>query len=220
LNSHRTRIRSLLMLALALWCLAAGGTARAGSTTYLVEVNTASIEGTSGYLDFQFNPANSSALAATTAVTNFRTDGTVGSQVYQFGDASGTLPGVLSFGNGTALNELTFAFTYGTSASFDVTLSQSAAGGSGSTFALALLDGDGGPYSNGPATVTITIKPDGSTSGTAYPPNNGVGPTASVMPVPEPSTLVSAGLGLATLLGWNQVRRRLASRAIRRQESD
>jgi hypothetical protein len=219
-NARRTRNRPLPVLALALWCLASGGASWAGSTTYLVETNTASIAGTSGYLDFQFNPADSRSLAATADVSGFRTDGTVGSEEFQSGDASGTLPGDLSFDNGTALNELTFAFTYGTSASFDVTLSQSAAGGSGSTFALALLDSDGNLDSIGPATVTISINPDGSTTGAAYPPTNAVGPTASVMPVPEPSTLVLAGVGLATLLGWYQLCRRPASHAIRRAESD
>jgi hypothetical protein len=210
----------LPVLALTLWCVASGGAARAGLTTYLVEFNTANIGGTSGYLDFQFNPADSRALAATAEITDFATNGTVGSEVFQSGDASGTLPGDLSFDNGTALNELTFAFTHGTSASFDVTLSQSVVGGSGSTFALALLDSDGNLDSNGPATVTITINPDGSTTGTAYPPSNGVGPTASVMLVPEPSTPVSAGVGLAMLLGWYQLRRRPALQAIQKLESD
>ena len=66
------------MLALALWCLAPAGTARGESVTYSVDVNTTSLAGSSGFIDFQFNPADLSSLAATAGVNNFSTDGTVG----------------------------------------------------------------------------------------------------------------------------------------------
>ena len=51
-----------------------------------------------------------------------------------------------------------------------MTLSQAMTGGSGSTFSFSLLDSNGNLLSNGPATVTITINSDGSTTGTDYPP--------------------------------------------------
>jgi hypothetical protein len=216
LRFRRIRIRSLPLLALALWCLAPAGAARGETVTYIVDVNTTSLSTSSGYIDFQFNPADSSSLSATAVVNNFSTDGSVGAQAFQQGDATGPGSGPfssLSFDNGTATNELTYAFTYGMGASFDVILSQATVGGSGSTFSFSLLDTNGNLLSDGPATVTITINSDGSTTGTAYPPIAVGGPTATVTlaTVPEPSTMVLGGLSIAALLGWCRVRRSLAA---------
>jgi hypothetical protein len=112
----------LSSLALALWLLASAGTAEAG-LIYSVGVDTASIAGTSGYLDFQFNPGGSGALAADAVVTHY--SGGSGFSVFFQGD--------LSFDNATPLNELTFGLTYGPSLSFDVTLLGSALGASAPT---------------------------------------------------------------------------------------
>ena len=108
----------LPMLAFSLWCLAPAGTARAESVTYAVDVNTTSLAGSSGFIDFQFNPADLSSLSATAGVNNFSTDGTVGLQAFQQGDANGPASGPLSslsFDNGGAggTNELTYDFAYG-----------------------------------------------------------------------------------------------------------
>jgi hypothetical protein len=216
LNSSRSLSRSLPILALALWCLIPWGTARAGSASYVVDVDTSGLSGTAGYLDFQFNPAAGDSLSAAASVTGY-SGGSAFSVFFQNGDASGTLPGDLSFDNGTPLNELTFGLTYGTTITYDVTLSGAAVGGSapdGSTFAFTLYDANGNSYADGPATVTITINPDGSTTGTAYPSIGGGYSGASVSPagaVPEPSTLALGGLGLATLSGWVRLRRRPAA---------
>jgi hypothetical protein len=221
LNSRRTLSRFLPLLALALWGLSPEGTARAGSITYLVTANTTSLNGTSGYLDFQLNPNMSTAASASATITNFTGDGTLGAELPPLGDVSGTLPGTVSFTNGPPPNDYTQASTYGNSLSFDVTLSGAAVGGSapaGSTFAFSLLDSSGNPYSTGPngATVTIDINPSGTTTSTSYPPASGGGPTATaslVTAVPEPATLWSMSLGLGTLLGWCALRHRRASAA-------
>jgi hypothetical protein len=180
--------------------------------TYTVNVDTTSIATTSGYLDLQFNPGGSGALAAGAFVTQY-SGGSGFSVFFQNGDASGSLPGDLTFDNATPLNELTFGLTYGMSLSFDVTLSGVALGASapdGSTFAATLFDDGGNPYSDGPATATITIDPNAATTAAVYPPIGGTGPTATVTLVsaPEPSTMALAGLGMAALMGWYQVRRR------------
>ena len=210
---------SLPLLALALWCLVPAGTARAGSITYLVTANTNSLVGSSGYLDFQFNPNASGAASATAAVTAFTSNGTPGAVFFQTGNQTGSLPGTLTFNNGTALNELTQAFTYGTTLMYDVTLSGTAVGGSapvGSTFSFTLFDNNGNPYSTGPggAAVTINIDPNGTTSDVAYTPASNGGPTTTVTPVnpvPEPASLGQLCLGVGTLLGWFALRRRRAS---------
>src|SRR5579862_2557176 len=39
--------------------------------SYLVSVNTSSVSGNSGFLDFQFNPGNSTTQQATAVISNF-----------------------------------------------------------------------------------------------------------------------------------------------------
>jgi hypothetical protein len=70
--------------------------------SFRVSADTSSLSGQSGFLDFQFNPADSSALAARAAVTNF-TDigGTLAPSSVLTGDATGSLPGTLALDNST-----------------------------------------------------------------------------------------------------------------------
>ena len=222
-NLHRPL---LLLLAFSLWSLTPVRTAMA-DITYDVSVSTTSLQAVSGFIDFQFNPANSSSFFALAVVSNFATDGIVGPQAFQSGDATGpttgplTPPAALLFDNGSPLNELTYNFLYGTTISFDVTLSGTALSGGGSagassTFALTLLDPAGNAFSTGPggAIVTIVVNPDGSTTGTAYSPSPVPGPTATVIEagtVPEPSTLVLGVIAFGALFGCHQVRRRAAA---------
>ena len=59
-----------------------------------VNVNTSSLSVQTGFLDFQFNPGDASALAATASVTLFQTVGGILSQPAALtGDAAGSLPG-------------------------------------------------------------------------------------------------------------------------------
>jgi hypothetical protein len=212
---HRNLNRLLLLLlAFSLCGLIPVRTAMADlSVTYDVSINTTSIATSSGFIDFQFNPADATSLLATATAFNFSTDGVVGMQAFQSGDATGPATGpltTLSFDNGTALNELTYDFTYGTFINFDVTLMQSGTGGDGSTFALTLFDPNGNAFSNtGVNTATITINPDGSTTGTAFLPFAGVtGSVTLLSAVPEPSTLLLSVIAFGALFGCQQVRRR------------
>ena len=183
-NLHRPL---LLLLAFSLWSLTPVRTAMA-DITYDVTVNTSSLTGTSGYIDFQFNPANlefTIRYRQLEQLRHRRRCGPAGLSVRRRdGPRTGPLtPPPLSFDNGTALNELTYNFVYGTTISFDLTLSGTAMSGgapagASSTFALTLLDGGGNAFSTGPggAIVTIVVNPDGSTTGTAYSPSATRGP--------------------------------------------
>ena len=210
MNPRRNANWCVPLLALALGCLGSQGMVQAGMITYDVTAQTASLTGSSGYIDFQFNPQGSTSLLATASVTSFVTDGTLGAPLAPLGDVSGTLPGTVTLDNGTPTNEYTQGFTYERTISFDVTLSGSAVGGSaptGSSFLFTLYDSTGTPFSTGPggAIVTIDINPDGTTTSTAYPPVSPGGPTATVVTpsvVPEPATLVPMILGIGAGLGW------------------
>lgn len=193
------------------WALLAGSvvvgsfssSVRAGSVTYVVNIDSTSIAGTTGYLDFQFNPASSSSTAASAAVTGFSTDATPLGSLGNIGNATGSLPGDLAFDNGTPTNEVTEQYTFGNNFTFDVTLSGPAVGSTGpdsSTFFVTLFDGGFNPYSQGPggAIGTIDINPDGSTTAMTFAPVSMPGPTAtitSMSPVPEPGSLALVAIG-------------------------
>lgn len=113
--------------------------ASADSITYDVTVNTSSIFGTMGSLDFQFDPGPLVSEPATLQILNFASDGTLDPPAFPTGDVTGLLPGTLFFDNLTALNDYFEAFTYGTTLSFDVSISSMAGGTSGSAFAFSMF---------------------------------------------------------------------------------
>jgi hypothetical protein len=120
--------------------------ASAGPTTYHVTVNTSSISGTSGSLDFSFIPGPLVSQSASIQILNFATDGTLaGDCPCGTGDLSGQLPATLTFDNGTGFNDYFDNFIFGTTISFDVSVygpALSAPDGvstSGSTFAFSMF---------------------------------------------------------------------------------
>lgn len=189
---------------LAFWLLNLFWTGAASADfTYQITVNTSSLNGEGGNLDFQFNPGNSSAEAATAVITNFQAlGGTLALSNVLTGDASGLLPGTLTLDNGTAYNDAFQGLTYGTSISFDLTLSGSAlnspSGSVGSSFAFSLYDSSGftpllTTDPNG-SVVTVNVNPDGTTSALPFTQSLGDNtPVASATPVssvPAPSSII------------------------------
>ena len=64
--------------------------------------------GTGGFIDLQFNPGNALSQPATAQITNFQITGggSTGAVILpNNGDVTGSLPGTVTFDNGTALNE-------------------------------------------------------------------------------------------------------------------
>jgi hypothetical protein len=196
---------------------------------YGVTVDTSSLSGNAGYIDLQFNPSSFATQAANAAVTTFSSDGTLdifGDDSFDgtSGDVAGTLPGTVSFDNGTATNEYTQGMTFGNTISFNVDLSGQAIdlpnGDGGGSFFLTFYDPSGDTLltnsSNG-AAFEVDINPDGSTTATAYPNADGgpsvvtyVGPT-DVTPTPEPSMVLLLAGGLAVMAAFR--RRTWASHA-------
>jgi hypothetical protein len=175
-----------------------------------VSVDTSSVSMQSGFLDFQFNPGDSSALAATASVTLFQTvGGTLSQPASLTGDATGSLPGALTLNNGTAFNDAFQGFTFGDSFGFTLTLSgpaiDSPGGTTGSAFALSLYAADGitpllTTDPNGSvATIDLNANGTASVSTFAQSPTDNT-PAATVTPasaVPEPRTLVLVLMAVA-----------------------
>jgi hypothetical protein len=180
---------------------------------YEVTVNTSSITGTMGSLDFQFNPGPLISQAADLQILGFSTNGTLAdcaSNVQGFcpaGDVSGALPGTLTFDNGTGFNDYFDDFTYGTTLSFDVNLygpaltSPDGTSTSGSAFAFSMFSDPAGTVptlttdASGVA-VEVAVNLDGSTTPTSY------STETTVKALPEPNGIAEAALGAVVFCAW------------------
>jgi hypothetical protein len=209
--------RHFTLAGLLLAFLAVGKPALAGSVSYNVSVDTSTLSGQSGFVDFQFNPGPG-ALAATAALSVFATDGSLQGSPQLTGAVAGTLPGPVTLTNSTQFNDYFEGITFGTTITYDLTLSGDGVGGSapsGSALGMSLFDSTGtNPLlttdPNG-TVVTVNVNPDGSTSPETFPqsPNDST-PAATVSlvtSVPEPSTLVLSSLPLGWAV-WRRLRRR------------
>jgi hypothetical protein len=217
--AHRSVYRAVLCIVLAAAGLLLTAPARAG-LLFQVEVNTSAITGQSGYFDLQFNPTSVGALAATATVTNFATDGTLLSDPNNGtdGDVSGSLASALVINNTSSLNDLFQAIQFGTYMSFNVDLTGPATimpdpNGFGSAFGLSLYDRNFNPLlttdPNG-TVATILLNSDTTNTIETFPAGPGLGAVAMVQfngnSVPEPSTIVLAGLAAAVLGIYASVR--------------
>jgi len=177
----------------------------ASADTYNLTVNTSSIAGTAGSLDFNFNPGPLVSQAASLQILSFSSDGTLSGSPSLIGDVSGALPGTVTFDNGTGFNDYFQGFTYGSTLSFEVSLfgpalsSPDGVSTSGSTFAFSMFSDPAGTIptlttntTNGFA-VTVDVNLDGTTTLTNY---TGAGPSV----VPEPGSWMLLGTGLGLLL--------------------
>jgi hypothetical protein len=201
--------RKSLFLAALLLCIP--WRASADAVSYVVTVDTSSISGDVGSLDFQFNPGPFTTQAANLQILGFTSDGTldplaVGPQLT--GDAAGALPGTLAFDNGGGFNDYFEDFTFGSNISFTVSLfgpaltAPDGTSTSGSTFAFSMFSDPGGTMpvlSSDPsgAAFTTGVNLDGSTSASNL---SGTDLSYSVVPTPEPGNLVLLATSLAGLV--------------------
>src|SRR5437016_13758200 len=93
----------VVLVGTLLACLA--GLASRAAITYEVTVNTSSISGTAGSLDFNFNPGPLVTQAASLQILGLSSIGTLAGSPSLTGDVGGALPGILTFDNGTAFND-------------------------------------------------------------------------------------------------------------------
>lgn len=189
----------------------------ADSTTYTITVNTSSVAGSAGSLDFQFNPGALSQ-AADASILAFATDGTLGAPAMT-GDVTGALPGDITFDNGTALNDYFTGFTYGNALTFDVSLfgpaltSPNGTATSGSAFAFSMFSDGAGTIpalttdtTDGFA-VTVNVNLDGTTTLENFSTQT---TTGKVVTTPEPGSFLLVEMGLLGLLALRSPWRRAA----------
>jgi hypothetical protein len=204
------------------------GAASADPITYDVTVNTPSIMGDNGSLDFNFNAGPFTTQAADLQILNFSSDGSlvgcIGNiQGYcQTGDVSGQLPATVTFDNGTGFNDYFDGFTFGTYISFDVSLYGPALSDpdgvstSGSTFAFSMFSDAAGTVpaltqntdGNGDAFI-IDVNLDGTTTVVNQ---SDQAALAAVSSTPEPGSLslIALPIGLGIVFRLRQQRRQIA----------
>jgi hypothetical protein len=181
----------------------------AAPITYDVTVDTSSISGAAGSLDFNFNPGPLVTQAASLQILNFTSNGTLGGSPTLTGNVTGTLPSALTFNNGTGFNDYFGGFTFGTTISFKVSLSGAAlstpdgTSTSGSTLAFSMFSDAAGttPTLTSDATngfaFTVDVNLDGTTTVTNSSAQTTVGPVgSSTSPEQGTLTLTAVAIGL------------------------
>lgn len=211
-------IRRILSLATLMIVLGIAGpewgqSARAGmvSSIWFVSVDTTSLAGTTGAIEYSFIPGDLTASPATATITAFTTDGTLGGTPMVSGDVTGTLPAPVIAMNDQTFNDYFETFTYGSQLSFFVTLAASAPSSIpiDTTFSFFLYDQNGNPISNSssPSGEALDLNIDGLTGVATlvgyFPPP----PIVVLAGVPEPSGVLLLGLGGAVLAGLGWLRR-------------
>jgi hypothetical protein len=197
------KIASLfLRAALALTLAIGAGSAWAGPQ-YHVTIDTASLAGQQGYLDFLYLGLDNAAPAvATLSGFKGRFDGTV----YADGEVAGSAATRVTIGNGGAFNEFALWGAFGGLLGFDVGFEVEGLQGAGTTLSVALLDADFRYLGTSGDVVTFALQPGAADVVTSAP---GLAVVGTASAVPEPAT---AWLGAAGLLLMGGVRRRKSTR--------
>jgi hypothetical protein len=146
--------------------------ALAGNQTfYSVVVDTSTISGTTGFLDFQFVPSSPLSQFAFAEILNFQ-GGSLMPPPSIVGDVSGILPGILVLNNDTPANSYSEGFIFGQNILFDLLLAGPAVSNPGplpfsSIFGFGVLNSAGVPELTSSPTAqlfTVSVNPGGTTT--------------------------------------------------------
>lgn len=196
--------------------LAFGSSAALADTTLAVSIDT-SLFGDSGWLDFQYNPANPGVSPATTVTLSGFQGFDAGAAVEATSQVSGSLASGYVIGNGESFNSLFHAVGYGEVLSFNVTFSGDnvdlSGNAFGSSFAVFAYDAAattvlGGSSADDGRLLDITWTPATTAGGSA-----GLAPVsytnaAAISAVPEPSSWLMLGIGAMLVAGCARRARR------------
>ena len=205
----------LITLATLLLCPVAPASA---GVIYSVTVDTSTISGTNGYIDFQFNNGGPTSQPASVTISSFSSDGGVlGLPLPSIGAVSGVLPGTVTIDNTDALNDYTHGFLFGSWFGFILVLdgpaiiSPTDIALSGSRFGLALYNDSfvqlltSNPEGDFAAIADVNL--DGLVTTATFQPPSGGQPAVTFAYVPEPSTFTLAPGALLALVSVTRVRR-------------
>jgi hypothetical protein len=180
---------------------------------YSVAVNTSPISGTSAQLAFDF--IDGGPPSNTIRVSNFSTDGTLGSNS-PTGGVTGTLPGTVTLTDSSFFNEYLTNITLGTSFSFLLDATTNGPTVLPDAFSLFLLDPVTGfplftttdpTFSNSLLTLNIDGSPQGALTVYSAPGGEVVTTATPVSAVPEPGTLMLMGIAVVCILSRRQLRK-------------
>ena len=163
------------------------------ATVLLVNVNSSSVAGVTGNLEFQFVPGVPAPLPATATISNFQ-GGTIDGAPATFGPVTGSLSDSLTFTN-SALGDYFQPFTYGNSLSFMLVITGMSSPALGaSTFAFSMFNN---------STPLVPLLTANLTDGFAFEVTdskvtNFSAQTTIIEPVPEPA---SSGLIILGIMG-------------------
>jgi hypothetical protein len=214
----RWQDRREILAILALSCIVMFSTPvkTLADTVLAVNVNTTPLAGAQAEIAFDFIDGGPPASDNTATLSNFLTDGTLGT-VSLTGSATGTLPGTVVLSDPTFFNEYLTNITLGTDFSFqlDATTNGPGSGASPDAFSITILDpttglplfGTTDPTGAGTLLLlNIDGSPNGSLSLYTAPGGQAQVTAASVSAVPESGTFLLLGIGLsgALLLFWRK----------------
>lgn len=177
-----------LMMALVLAC----GAMQAHAEVYRVSIDTSTLAGQDGYLDFLLLGLNGAAPVRATA-SNFAGD--FASSSFALGDVAGAVSTQINLSNGDGWNEFGQWAHFGGSLSFDLSFDNAATSGAGTTLSIALLDAGLNYLGASGDVATFALLPDSATAIAA----DSTYATISAVPEPAAYMLFTAGLLLVGL---------------------
>ena len=201
--------KKLVMVLVLLFGLV-GGSASAvfAISIFDISLDTSSLTGTAANLAFDLIDGDGASNNVVT-LTNFSTDGALGTASSLGGPVTGALPGPVTIADGSFFNELLQPITLGTTISFTLDLTENFAGGLPDQFSFFLLDGFG--FSSLYATTDLTgadalfvVDIDGTDFGAlqVFTPTTAPAASLTATPVPEPGTLLLFATGLVGLVAY------------------
>jgi hypothetical protein len=204
MNTRQTSIYLAMIGGFVIADLNLGPVARAGSITYNVTVDTSSLVGTTGGIEFTLIAGNTPAPLDTATITKFVPQAGLVPPPTTSGDVSGNLSTTVSLDNQSPSMYFE-SLTYGHTLSYQVTLTGAGLSKAADTlFSFYLFDSVGNPVSgpSSPSGEILDINIQGPTgvidTPVTYPPPPITVTTASV---PELSGVVLLGVGLGAMAG-------------------
>jgi hypothetical protein len=198
-------IQKFLSHAVLALAMATGAGAALAGPVYHITLDSSGLGQPAGYIDFTFL-AVGPALPATATLSNFT--GAYGAFQVTEGEASGSIPGIVTIGNGGGFNDLLASANFGGLFSFDLSFDV-ADGAAGTTFGVAFINEAFDSYLGVAGNfLEINVQPAFAGSPATFDvsaDSRFASVTAAAVPEPSGVLLMMTGMGL---VGFTMRRRR------------